>query len=109
VNRLEKIPFKFLYRFTCDDEGCSGHTFRVLDWEVGAAYRKFLRSYGDDWEVKIQDKFWRYMIEKTDLQFFVGTIKNNPHTWSIIGLYYPGIGRIPVSPQVAHLKLPGFE
>ena len=37
---LEKVPFKFIYDFTCDDSACNGHSLSCIDWEVGESYRK---------------------------------------------------------------------
>lgn len=38
---LEKIPYKFSYRFTCDDPHCTGHKLVCVDWELCQAYRKW--------------------------------------------------------------------
>lgn len=86
---LEKIPFKFYYHFQCDDAECSGHKLSCVDWEIGAAYRKWRTEYGDSWELKFRERFERDMIERCDTHFFVGTIKAHPHVWIIVGLFYP--------------------
>ena len=31
-----KAPYKFQYRFDCDDPRCNGHKMMIADWEVGA-------------------------------------------------------------------------
>ena len=33
-----KVPFKFRYRFECDDPRCKGHRMMIEDWEVGALF-----------------------------------------------------------------------
>jgi len=39
---LERIPYKFSYRFTCDDDKCKTiHKLQILDWEVAEAYRSW--------------------------------------------------------------------
>ncbi len=86
---LEKIPFKFRYLFRCDEPGCRGHKLSCADWELGQAYRRWRRDYGEDWEAKLREKFERQMIERFDTHFFVGTIKAHPHVWIIVGLFYP--------------------
>ena len=35
---LRKVPFKFHYKFNCEDERCNGHTMSIHDWEVGALF-----------------------------------------------------------------------
>ena len=37
-----KVPFKFHYRFECDDGRCSGHKMMIEDWEVGALFWKLV-------------------------------------------------------------------
>src|SRR5579885_1172486 len=40
--RLEKIPFRFIYEFTCADEpACRGHNLMCTDWEMGESYRRW--------------------------------------------------------------------
>lgn len=86
---LEKIPFKFLYRFRCDDTSCGGHLLSCVDWELGQAYRSWRDKYGEHWEAKLRDRFQHDMITKCDTHFFVGTVRAHPDSWIIVGLFYP--------------------
>jgi hypothetical protein len=86
---LEKIPYRFLYSFVCDDPNCKGHTLSVTDWEAGQAYRSWRRHYGADWERAFRQKFEREMIHGKETYFFVGTMRVHPDRWIIIGLFYP--------------------
>jgi hypothetical protein len=86
---LEKIPFKFYYRFKCDDPNCPTHRLSCADWEIGQAYRKWRQQYGAKWEDALRKKFEQEMIERFDTHFFVGTIKSHPHVWIIVGLFFP--------------------
>jgi hypothetical protein len=86
---LEKIPFKFQYKFWCDDRNCSSHTLMCADWEMGESWRKWRDQYGDRWEEKFRQRYEREMIEKYDTHFYVGTVHQHPHTWIIVGLFYP--------------------
>lgn len=90
-NPLEFIPYRFKYQFLCDDSRCTKpHSYSVLDWEMNQTYRKWRREYGEaDWESKFRLRFEEEFIEKKDLQFFVGTMKNKPWVWTIVGLFYP--------------------
>lgn len=86
---LEKIPYKFSYRFTCDDPHCRGHKLVCVDWELGQAYRRWKREYGTKWEWSIINRFETDMILKRDTYFFIGTVHGHPSAWIIIGLFYP--------------------
>ena len=86
---LEKIPYRFSYRFNCDEKGCKGHKLICVDWELGQAYRQWRKRYKDDWEWRLIERFETEMILKYDTHFFVGTVHGHPHTWIIIGLFYP--------------------
>lgn len=86
---LEKVPFNFYYNFRCDEDACPGHSLMCTDWEMGEAWRRWSRDYGDDWQAKFRQRFETEMIEKNDTHFYVGTIHQHPKNWIIIGLFYP--------------------
>lgn len=88
LRELEQLPVEFSYRFRCSDDRCHGHKMRILDWEIGEAYRKWSRAYPRDWEARIRDKFERELPGK-DLILVVGTMAAHPTTFVIIGLVYP--------------------
>lgn len=86
---LEKVPYKFSYRFNCDEPDCNGHKLVCVDWELGQAYRQWKQKYGNKWEWAIIDRFETDMILGHDTHFFVGTVHGYPASWIIIGLFYP--------------------
>jgi hypothetical protein len=86
---LEKVPYKFQYKFKCADANCSGHTLMCSDWEMGQSWRSWRDKYGTDWESKFREKYEAEMIQKCDTHFFVGTIHQHPAEWIIVGLFYP--------------------
>jgi hypothetical protein len=86
---LEKIPHQFRYEFQCDHDDCAGHSITCTDWEMGQACRRWKNQYGLGWQEKFRQRFEEEMINKYDTHFFVGTIHGHPHTWIIIGLFYP--------------------
>jgi hypothetical protein len=100
---LEKIPFKFQYKFWCEDQACKGHQLACTDWEMGQSWRRWREEYGDQWEGKFRNRFEKEMIEKYDTHFYVGTIHQHPHIWIIVGLFYPphsqpGLFELPPKP-----------
>jgi hypothetical protein len=101
LEALEDIPYKFRYRYTCRDEpACPGHQQRVLDWELGQAYRSWRRRYGDDEGAlrAIQQK-WRdeVVAPDRDVMLFVGSIARYPASFCVLGVFWP--------PAVAELPL----
>lgn len=86
---LEKVPYRFQYEFRCDEKTCAGHTLICTDWEMGQSWRKWSRQYQSEWKKKFQQKYETEMIHKNDTHFFVGTLRGHPHTWIIVGLFYP--------------------
>ena len=87
--QLEKIPYKFSYEFSCNDDSCTGHTMMCSDWEMSEAYRRWSREYGGDWEGKFRQKFEHEMRDTKETSFYVGTVHQHPNSWIIVGLFYP--------------------
>lgn len=89
LNELEQIKWSFSYQFRCDDDSClKPHTLKIIDWELGQAYRRWTRTYGDRWEEVIRQKFERE-LPATDLHLVVGNIAIHPRNFVIIGLLRP--------------------
>jgi hypothetical protein len=89
ISPLEKIPFRFKYRFYCEDSNCGGHILSITDWEAGQAFRNFKSLYGDDWETQFRRKFEYDMTYNYDTYFYVGTTRAHKNTWIITGIFYP--------------------
>lgn len=89
-----KVPFKFHYKFRCDDPRCSGHRMMIEDWEVGALFWRLVDQghSNKDAADRVRDKFFREICgADKDIHFFVGTILAHPKTWVVIGCFYPKI------------------
>ena len=86
---LVKVPYTFKYHFRCPHNDCNGHAQSCTDWEIAQAYLKWQRKYDEDWEAKFRQRFEDEMLHKNDTKFFVGTLRNHPSSWQIVGLWYP--------------------
>lgn len=89
---LDKIPFKFSYKFKCDDDRCKGHKMMITDWEVGACYLNALKSSSSSEEAtqKVRKRFFEEICSvERDTYFYVGTLLLHQNTWIIVGLFYP--------------------
>jgi hypothetical protein len=91
---LEKIPYKFVYQFT--DEDNLSHKYSISDWEISELYRKCRNQSklsGLDAEEealeKVRQKLEDDFLQNKDLYFIVGNLKNHVKSFMIIGLVYP--------------------
>jgi hypothetical protein len=88
-----KLPFKFSYRFECDDTRCKkNHRMMIEDWEVGALFWKLVDNGASHEEAasKVKDKFLSDLCgTDKDTHFYVGTILAHPKSWVVIGVFYP--------------------
>ncbi|MGR3278070.1 hypothetical protein ACSYAD_23520 [Acaryochloris marina NIES-2412] len=92
---LDKIPYQFGYQFT-EEDGTS-HRYTISDWEIMQLYRK-CRDRSQESTVegreaealeKVRQKLEDVFLNKNDLSFIVGNLKNHSNTFMIIGLFYP--------------------
>lgn len=92
VEGLEEIPYKFRYRYQCDDcTGSGSHQQRVLDWEIGQAYRSWRGKYGEAGALRAIRKKWfvEMCSAAKDLHFYVGNIARFPQSFCVLGCFYP--------------------
>jgi len=87
INLLEKVPFDFYYYYVCKKDGTT-YKHKIVDWEIGAAYRSWKKRYGENWEAYLRKRFEEEFAKK-DLMFLMGTIHRFPKQWLIISLIYP--------------------
>lgn len=58
---LEKLPYRFNFRYRCADRSCRGHDQMNVDWELGQAFRNFRHLYGNDGALKKVREVWTSM------------------------------------------------
>ncbi len=91
---VEKIPYKFSYRFI-DDENKES-TLMIEDWEIGELYRNCLkRNDGDEQKAcgDVRKKYYDDFVLTKDVYLFLGTTKafhfRAPNPFIIIGVFHP--------------------
>src|SRR5947209_8188489 len=99
VNRLnlpsaspkQQLENRFLWNDTRSAEQANFFTFGYSGRKTddSESWRRWKAKYGDKWEEKFRQRYEKEMIEKYDTHFYVGTVKQHPHIWIIVGLYYP--------------------
>lgn len=92
---LRKVPFKFYYRFRCDDPRCKGnHRMSIHDWEVGALFWRCV-DRGDSPQVAANNVKERFLNEicgpDKETYFYVGTVHGHPRSWIVLGTFYPKV------------------
>lgn len=88
---LEKIPYRFSYKYKCTDPTCKGHAQMIEDWEIGQLWRSMRDKYRDRLVAcdKVRQKFFgEICAPDKDTHFFVGTILQHG-TWIILGTFWP--------------------
>ena len=93
---IQKLPYKFKYRFA-DADGVES-TLMIEDWEIGALYWNCLRDAEGDEEValeKVRQRFWDDFRVK-DLHLYLGTTlryhrMNAPNPFVVVGVFYPPV------------------
>ena len=87
-----KVPFKFQYKFVCDDIRCKGHQMMIEDWELGALYWRCIDSGATQRDAcqMVKKKFLHTLCAPDrDTHFYVGTVLAYPKSWVIIGVLWP--------------------
>lgn len=88
---LEPSPFTVRYRWRCLEPGCGGHDQMCVDWEVGGAARRWLRSKSRDAVHEQLLKKWQDELcgAGRDPYFFVGNQHKYPQSYLILGVFWP--------------------
>jgi len=83
---LERLPYRFRYRFRCSDAACASHEMVILDWEIGQAFRNWRRQHGERGALaRIRQKYLEELPQR-ELFLVVGThhVYGN---WMIVGVF----------------------
>jgi len=98
---LEKIPWRWLYQYSCGDS-CGGHTQTIIDWEIGAAWRKWRRKLGSRGAAEAVRERWLSTLCGSDRDpiFLVGNQIRRPSGFMVLGVVWPKR-----SPDVPHRQL----
>ena len=90
---VQKMPYKFSYRF--EDDSGKKSKLMIEDWEIGVLYIKCLWRANNDEAVaiaKVKEKYLDSFLKK-DLYFFLGTTKSrhlrSKNPFIIVGIFYP--------------------
>jgi hypothetical protein len=87
--KLEKLPFKWSYVFTCADRS-EPYTRMIEDWELGALFLKLRDEHGDEKAAQlVRDRYLKVLAASDrDIRFFMGT-RFPYNTWLIVGVFWP--------------------
>jgi hypothetical protein len=87
ISDLERIPYRFRYKFRCQDAACrTGHEMVILDWEIGEAFRKWRRAHGEAGALsRIREK---YLVELPSRELFLVLGTHHVYgNWMIVGVF----------------------
>lgn len=92
---LEKVPWKFSYRFICNDTSCKGHTLTILDWEIFELYKHMMKHYGEfaiDKVLQAVEETWfnKMWNGSRDSYLYIGTVMHKRFNSPVVlGVYWP--------------------
>lgn len=87
---LIKPGQRFSYKYLCKEPGCKGHEQKIVDWELGEAYRRWSHRNVADLEQQIKAKWLDEMCaEHRETMFFVGDQHHWPGQFLVLGTFYP--------------------
>lgn len=90
---LDKIPYKWSYRYRCSDASCGGHEQQIIDWELGQLYRNLIRAGMTDAGDIHREVKRKYLMEicgpDKDVYFFTGNMAKRHHNFLILGVFWP--------------------
>jgi hypothetical protein len=93
-----KVPFKFQYKFECDDSRCHGnHKMMIEDWEIASLYWNCIDKGSSEEDAcrKVKQKFLdQICCPDRDTYFYVGTVLAHG-TWVVIGTFWPKLNQPP--------------
>lgn len=90
---LEPAPYQVKYRYLCSDKSCKSHDQSLIDWELGAAGRKWSTQYTpSEISERIRKKFYGQLCAgDRDTHFYIGNQHQRPKGFLILGVYWPPI------------------
>jgi hypothetical protein len=88
LRELEQIPWKFKYRYECEDADCGGHKQSIIDWEIAATFRHARRR--SDWRERVKARWLGELCGPgRDTAFFVGNMHQHPGSFLVLGVWWP--------------------
>lgn len=87
---LEKIPYRFRYRWRCGTV-CNGHAQSIVDWELASAFRRWRDLYDESTLLEKLREKWLDEIcgPDKDTVFFVGNQHQHPESFLVLGTFWP--------------------
>ena len=89
---LERIPYRFMYRYRCADPHCKGYKQSIVDWEIAELYRNVRGKRRAPEKIKelIRHKFFDELCSRhRETHFFVGNMAKHTRTFLVLGVFYP--------------------
>jgi hypothetical protein len=88
---LEEIPYRFYFRYRCEEAACTTHAQSIIDWELGALYRRLRDQHSADVvQEKIREKYADKMwAERFDTFLYVGNQYRYPKSFLLLGVFWP--------------------
>jgi hypothetical protein len=89
---FEVVPWRFSYRYRCEQRGCRGHEQTIVDWEAATLWRHVRNQ--QNWRDAMVAKFEQEMWQGHDSLLFVGNMEQYPNSFLVLGVFWPPSGDV---------------
>jgi hypothetical protein len=91
----EVHPYRFRYAYRCDETPCPGHSQLIVDWDLHDNLRAWTAKFGNE-QVALEHirMLWfdQMCAPDRDTHFFAGNVAKLPHSFLILGVFWPRAG-----------------
>ena len=87
---FEQVPYRFSYRYRCDERGCPTHRQVIIDWEIAEAWRGCHGS-AEERREQVRHRWLAGLLCRADrdTHFLVSNQHLDRETFMVLGVYYP--------------------
>lgn len=85
---LALVPWRFSYQYRCLEDGCTGHTGSLIDWEAFVLYGRIKGR--PNWQDLMVERFEQQMwANNRGTRLFVGNMASRRQNFLTLGVYWP--------------------
>jgi hypothetical protein len=89
-DEFQRVPYRFFYRYRCNERGCPTHRQVIIDWEIAEAWRDCHGSPEERRE-QVRHRWLAGLLCRADrdTHFLVSNQHLDRETFMVLGVFYP--------------------